>query len=186
MVFSERAEFLREVSGSSILTATLNKVVSILALFKIPHYVAGGYAVQEHGYSRFTSDLDIIVPDVQTAREKLSINGFKENPGSSMTLTDRETKVEIDLLPGGGKVGPGINFPVPRVYGSNPIFLDLYWLISLKLSSYEHNKFSRAKDMSDVVELIKANLLPRSFKVDSTVEQTYLTIWDGLHKDGAI
>ena len=43
----------------------------MLALFHIPHYVCGGFAVQEHGYPRFTVDVDIIVPDVQLAREKL-------------------------------------------------------------------------------------------------------------------
>jgi hypothetical protein len=35
--------------------------------------------------------------------EKLSINGFRANPGPRTTVTDRETKVEIDLRPGGKK-----------------------------------------------------------------------------------
>jgi hypothetical protein len=52
----------------------------------------GGFAVQEHGYPRFTVDVNIIVPDVELAREKLSMNGFRANPGSTMTVTDRETK----------------------------------------------------------------------------------------------
>jgi hypothetical protein len=42
-----------------------------------------------------TVDVDLIVPDVEFALEKLSINGFKQNPGSRMTVTDRETKVRI-------------------------------------------------------------------------------------------
>lgn len=48
----------------------------MLALFQIPHYVCGGFAVQELGYPRFTADVDIIVPDVEIAREKLCLNGF--------------------------------------------------------------------------------------------------------------
>src|SRR5881275_1395536 len=101
--FHEQAEFLRQSSGSNI-ERTLLKAVKVLALFQIPHYVCGGFAVQEHGYPRFTVDVDIIVPDVEFAMEKLLMNGFKANPGSKMTLTDRETKVEVDLLPGGKKV----------------------------------------------------------------------------------
>src|SRR5947207_11325256 len=105
--FREQAVFLRESSGSTNIEKTLLKALKVLALFDIPHYVCGGFAVQEHGYARFTVDVDIIVPDVELAREKLAMNGFRENPGSRMTVTDRVTKVEVDLLPGGGKVDPG-------------------------------------------------------------------------------
>jgi len=96
--FHEKAEFLREATGSTNLEKTLRKAVKILALFDIPHYVCGGFAVQEHGYPRFTVDVDIIVPDVAAAREKLAMNGFRENTGSK--ITDRETKVAVDLKPG--------------------------------------------------------------------------------------
>jgi hypothetical protein len=43
--------------------------------------------VQEHGYPQFTVDVDIIVPDVEFAIEKLSLNGFKVNPGSRKVST---------------------------------------------------------------------------------------------------
>src|SRR6266496_274513 len=135
--FHEQADFLRESSGSTNIEKTLIKAVRALALFHIPHYVCGGFAVQEHGYPRFTVDVDIIVPDVQLAREKLSMNGFKENPGSKMTVTDRETKVEVDVLPGGGKVGPGpLTFPMPTHVSETPQILTLQSLISSKLSTY--------------------------------------------------
>src|SRR5450432_1427909 len=128
--FHEQAEFLRESSGSNI-EATLRKAVKVLALFRIPHYVCGGFAVQEHGYPRFTVDVDIIVPDVQLAHDKLCMNGFKENPGSKMTVTDRETKVEVDLLPGGSKLDPGpLTFPVPTHVSGEPQILTLQSLIS--------------------------------------------------------
>jgi len=44
-------KFLRESSGSNI-AKTLLKAVKVLALFRIPHYICGGFAVQEHGYPR--------------------------------------------------------------------------------------------------------------------------------------
>ena len=75
--FHEEAEFLRESSGSTNIEKTLLKALKVLKLFNIPHYVCGGFAVQEHGYPRFTVDVDIIVPDVEFAVEKLSLNGFK-------------------------------------------------------------------------------------------------------------
>src|SRR6266480_4181531 len=105
--FREQALFLRESSGSTNIEKTLLKALKVLKLFNVPHYVCGGFAVQERGYPRFTVDVDIIVPDVAFAMEKLSLNGFQLNPGSKMTVTDRETKVEVDLLPGGKKVDPG-------------------------------------------------------------------------------
>jgi hypothetical protein len=112
--FREQAALLRESSGSTSIEKTLLKALKILNLFNIPHYVRGGFAVQELGYPRFTVDVDIIVPDVAFAIEKLSMNGFKQNPGSKTTVTDRETKIEVDLLPGGKKVDPGpLTLPIP-------------------------------------------------------------------------
>jgi hypothetical protein len=54
---------------------------------------------------------------VEFALEKLAMNGFKQNPGSKMTVTDLETKVELDRLPGGKKVDPG---PVPTNISEQP------------------------------------------------------------------
>ena len=180
--FHEEAEFLRESSGSNI-EKTLIKAVKVLALFHIPHYVCDGFAVQEHGYPRYTVDVDIIVPDVQSAREKLCMNGFKENPGSKMTVTDRETKVEVDLLPGGSKVDPGpLTLPVPTHVSSEPQILTLQSLISSKLSTYIGRGIHRAQDYADVVKLIEANHLTREYDVDAKVREVYHKIWDELHR----
>jgi hypothetical protein len=180
--FHGEAEFLRESTGSTNIEKTLLKALKVLKLFKIPHYVCGGFAVQEHGFPRLTVDVDIVVPDVQFAREKLSMNGFKANPGSKMTVTDRETRVEIDVLPGGGKVGPGpVSFPMPTEVSDEPQILTLPELISLKLSSYMGSPFHRGRDYGDAIELIKANRLPRDYPVNPMVREEYLRIWDGLH-----
>ncbi len=180
--FNREAEFLREASGSTPIKQTLLKALKVLKLFNIPHYVCGGFAVQEHGYARMTVDVDIIVPDVQTARERLAMNGFRENAGSAMTVTDRETKVEIDVLPGGGKVGPGpLPFPMPSQVSEQPQILTLTDLISMKLSSWMGSPIDRARDYSDVVELVKKNRPPRDLAVDPKVRDQYRAIWDGLN-----
>ena len=86
------AEHIRRVSGSTDIDKTLRRTVMTLADGGIPSLVVGGYAVQEHGYARFTQDVDVVVPDVAAARDYLAIRGFRPNAGSNMTLTDRETK----------------------------------------------------------------------------------------------
>ena len=179
--FTKQAAFLRESSGSTNIEKTLMKALKVLTLFNIPHYVCGGFAVQEHGYPRFTVDVDIIVPDVQYAREKLSLGGFKANSGSMMTVTDRDTKVEIDVLPGGGKVGPGpVPFPMPTRVSLKPQIVALPELISLKLSSYMGSPINRAQDYADAIKLIQANQPARDFDVDGRVRDLYLTLWDGI------
>jgi hypothetical protein len=181
--FHEKAEFLRESSGSTDIEKTLLKALKVLKLFNIPHYVCGGFAVQEHGYPRFTVDVDIIVPDVDLALEKLSMNGCKANPGSKMTVTDRETSVEVDLLPGGKKIDPGpLTLPVPQTASETPQVLTLENLISSKLSTYLGRGVERAQDYADVVELIQANQLPRDHGVDPRVRDEFQKIWDALHQ----
>jgi len=185
--FHEEAEFLRQSSGSTNIEKTLLKALQVLKLFEIPHFICGGFAVQEHGFPRYTVDIDIIVPDVQFAREKLAMNGFIENTGSNMTVTDRETRVEVDVLPGGGKVGPGpVTFPMPTTVSDEPQVLTLAELISLKLSSYIGSPFHRGRDYGDAIELIKANGLPREYHVDPRVCEEYHRIWDGLHQPSKI
>ena len=181
--FARKADFLRESSGSTNIKATLLKALKVLNIFNIPHYVCGGFAVQEHGYPRFTTDVNIIVPDVKFAREKLSISGFKENPGSNMTVTDRETKVEIDVLPGGGKVGPGpVAFPMPTKVSEKPQILKLEGLISLKLSSYIGSPIDRAQDYADAIKLIQVNHPTREFAgIAPDVEELYQQLWDQIH-----
>jgi hypothetical protein len=174
--FHEQAEFLRESSGSNI-EKTLLKAVKVFALFRIPHFVCGGFAVQEHGYPRFTVDVDIIVPDVEFAHEKLCLNGFKEKPGSSMTVTDRDTRVEIDLHPA------AITFAIPTYVSEQPQIITLDGLISSKLSTYIGRGIQRVQDYADVVKLIQANHLAREFDVDPKVRDLYQAIWDGLHPD---
>jgi hypothetical protein len=54
-----------------------------------------------------------------------------------MTVTDRETKVEVDLLPGGQKVVPGpLTLPMPAHVSDKPQILPMEKLISAKLSTY--------------------------------------------------
>ena len=179
-----RAQLLRKVSASTPLTRTMRKAVRVLAEAGIPSLIVGGYAVQEHGYARFTSDVDIVVPDVAAARAVLSINGFRENPGSTMSLTDRITRIEVDLLPGGGSVGPGpLPLPAAEAVSTMPAFVSLRALVEIKLSSFLGSPASRLRDLADVTELIKANKLTRDFAVDPAVSELFTSTVDGLQAE---
>jgi hypothetical protein len=180
--FREQAVFLRESSGSTNIEKTLLKALKVLKVFD----VCGGFAVQERGYARFTVDVGIIVPDVEFAAGKLSMNGFKQNPGSKMTVTDRETRVEVDLLPGGRSLDPGpLTLPMPEHVSDRPQILPLEKLISAKLSTFMGHRIERSQDHADVVKLVQANRLPRDFEVDAKVRDEYNKIWDALHQKKA-
>ena len=123
-------------------------------------------------------DVDIIVPDVTVAAEKLALNGFRRNPGSTM---DRDTKVEIDLLPGGKKVDPGpLMLPMPTHVSDTPQVLALEQLISAK-PTYLGRGIARTQDYADVITLVQSNQLPRDFSVAPEVRDAYQRMWDELH-----
>ena len=115
------------------------------------------------------------------------MNGFRQNPGSRMTVTDRETKVEVDLLPGGKKVDPGpLALPMPTHVSEKPQVLSLELLISAKLSTYIGRGIERSQDYADVVKLMQTNRLPRDFAVNPEVRDEYQRIWDELHKRASL
>ena len=100
-----------------------------------------------------------------------------------MTVTDRETKVEIDMLPGGGKVGPGpVSFPMPTRVSEKPQILALHDLIALKLSSYMGSPIDRAQDYADAIKLIRVNHPSRELVVDADVRDVYHKLWDQIHQ----
>lgn len=180
-MFQAKAKLLRKVSNSSDIEITAKRVHRVLFTGDIPCLIAGGYAVQENGYPRFTSDVDVIVPNVSEAREYLSIRGFKPNPGSSMTLTDRETRVEVDLLPGGSTVGPGpLVFPMPTKLTTELPVMTLQEIIASKLSTYIGAPKTRLKDAADVQELMKANHPPENLELPSEVVELYHSMWSDL------
>ncbi len=68
------AYILRENTGTTGVLLTARAAVAALADHDIPHLIAGGVAVQEHGYPRVTIDVDVIVPDVLEAVEFITAN----------------------------------------------------------------------------------------------------------------
>ena len=187
-VETKGAYILREETGTSGLERTVRDAVGVLTDHGIAHLIAGGVAVQEHGYFRVTLDVDIIVPDLLDALEVLTANlsgPFERYPGCEDTVRDKRNGVLVHLLPAGFvyKDGCRVPFPLPTEVTDIPKFVSLPKLLSLKLDSWVNSPSRRLKDKADVVELIKKLKLPRDLPVDEPVRHLYTETWDALQAE---
>jgi len=185
MTVSDEAYYLREATGTNAVAEAARAVAEALARFDIPHLIAGGLAVQEHGYPRVTTDVDIIVPDVLEAREYVTadLSGhLTQVPTFQDRLKDKRSGVIIDLLPADRvlKVGCKVPFPTPKIASDSLQFITLEELISLKLDSWVNSPVRRLRDKGDVVELIIRRKLPRDMAIQAAVRNLYLETWDAL------
>src|SRR5947199_8236698 len=89
---------LWEGTGTVVVQAA-RAVSSLLADHGIGNLLAGGLAVQLHGYPRTTVDVDLIVPDVRAAHEFLLAHGYQASVRQIMGVIDPNRQIRIDLLP---------------------------------------------------------------------------------------
>jgi hypothetical protein len=125
----------------------------------------GGWAVWHHGFvGRITQDADIVLPaaHIQEFLQTASMAGFEILPqpeGRWPKLRHKETGIQVDILPEGARPGTEkhpapTTIPHPARLGAAGCTLRyITWpaLIELKLAA------GRARDESDVVELVRAN-----------------------------
>jgi len=161
----------------------------------IAYAVAGGMALNAHGYRRLTIDPDILVTIAGRDRIREELEGLVHSceANGRKRLRDAGNGVGIDLLiagyfPGDGKPKP-VAFPDPtlvsvEIWGIR--FLSLPSLVELKLASGMTN-LGRLKDLADVVELIKAIRLPAEFgeNLDPYVRDKYFEFWQSI-KDSPV
>jgi hypothetical protein len=127
--------------------------------------VGGGWAVWRHGYlGRVTQDIDIALPAnrVDDFLQAASVSGFEllaQPAGRWPKLRHRETAIEVDILPEGGRPGTTsrpapTTIPHPKSMGAvrgTLKYMSLPTLIELKLAA------GRLRDEADVVELAREN-----------------------------
>lgn len=127
--------------------------------------VGGGWAVWRHGYvGRVTQDIDIALPEasIDNFLQAASVTGFEvlgQPDGRWPKLRHRETGIEVDILPEGGRPGTASRpaptvIPHPATMGAVRGLLkysSLASLIELKLAA------GRLRDEADVVELAREN-----------------------------
>ena len=128
--------------------------------------LGGGWAVWRHGYiGRVTQDVDVLLPAdrVDDFIRTASVAGFEplqRRPGRWPKLTHKDTGVQVDILPEGERPGTPsrpapTTLPHPSTLGAAGAqlrYITLPALIHLKLAA------GRARDESDVVELLRANV----------------------------
>lgn len=143
---------------------TLRRISRRLNDLQIPYAVVGGMALFQHGYQRYTEDVDILV--TQEGNDKLHAAldgiGFVRPFSVSKNLRDTETGVKIEFLITGSYPGDGkpkeVAFPDPAdvaVVFNDVSYVNLPTLITLKLTSGLTGE-GRGKDIIDIFELIKA------------------------------
>lgn len=179
--------------GASEVTKTLQRITTKLGELDIDYAVAGGMAMIAHGYMRFTDDVDILVTreDLDRLHQAVDGLGWVRPFSTSKNLRDANSGVKIEFLlsgdfPGDGRPKP-VAFPRPsdvatEIQGIK--YLDVGTLINLKLASFMTGGVDRAKDQSDVVELMKARGLSFELveKVHPYVRDQYRELCDRLSK----
>ncbi len=185
---SEGSKFFQGTSDTHL---TLKKITQKLRELGINYVVVGGMALFQHGYRRFTEDVDLLVTkgDLKEIHRNLEGLGYLPLFVGSKNLRDTEYGVKIEFLvtgeyPGDGKPKP-VAFPSPasvthEIDGIR--YINLPALVELKLASGITSS-ERMKDLADVLELIKALDLPLEFAdgLNPFVREKYRELWRDAH-----
>jgi hypothetical protein len=186
---SEASDFF---VGKGGVQESLRKITKRLDELQITYAVAGAMAMFQHGYRRFTEDVDLLVTrdGLQRIHQALDGLGYVPPFQGSKQLRDADTGVKIEFLitgdyPGDGKPKP-VAFPEPgefTIEQDGIRYLNRLMLVTLKIASGMTNP-ARLKDLADVQELIKHLQLPRDFgeQLNPYVQAKYRELWDAVQQ----
>lgn len=166
------AEGLRFFRGEGMVNDALHRLVADLDRNGIEYAVIGAVALNQHGYRRFTEDIDILLSREGLAafREKLVGLGYRPAfEGATKRFRTTEENVPVEVITEGEYPGDGlpkeIVFPAPEAFAEvidGVKTVKLAKLIELKLAS-GMTAPDRLKDLADVQELIKLRSLGVDF-----------------------
>jgi hypothetical protein len=174
--------------GDADVHRALVKLTTALDEAGIAYAIAGAMALNEYGYRRVTTDVDVLLTIEGLAELKARVlgRGYVEKFPGSKGLRDTENGVTIDVLLAGEYPGDGkpkaVRFPDPAevaVRGEHGAFLPLPRLIDLKLAS-GMSAPHRLKDLADVLELVRSAGLSRALaeELDPSVRSKFLELWE--------
>jgi hypothetical protein len=170
------SEGSRHFEERSAVQDTLRRIAQRLDAIGVPYAISGGMALFQHGYRRFTEDVDVLVSRKGLAKVHASLDGLGYLPtvAGGKNLRDTQSGVRIDFLiagdfPGDGKPKP-VAFPDPGAASAASAWIEhdgvryvgLETLVELKLASGMTSP-GRLRDLSDVMELIRVLALPAMF-----------------------
>jgi hypothetical protein len=180
--------------GDDPVHVTLHRFAGRLEELQVPYAVAGGMALNAHGFRRATLDVDVLVTPqgMQRIHQELEGLGYIVPFKGSRNLRDASTTVRIEFLvtgqfPGDGKPKP-VMFPDPSkvaVEIEGIRYVALSTLIELKLASGMTNP-GRLRDLADVQELIRTLNLPQDYQeqLDPYVRGKFAELWQGVQAGG--
>lgn len=191
------AEGLAFFRGKGMLNDALRKLASDLEKNGIDYVVIGAVALNQHGYRRFTEDIDLLLTreGLDAFHEKLVGLGYRPaftDARKKFRTTGENVPVEVITTgeyPGDGLPKP-VQFPNPNeaaIVIDGIKTLSLEKLVELKLTS-GISAPDRLKDLADVQELIKIKGLDESFaeKLDEYVRTKYLelgaAVWSAANR----
>lgn len=180
-------EGLRFFMGKGMLNETLRKIAKDLENHGIDYSVIGAVALNQHGYRRFTEDIDLLLTREGLEKFQNELIGLGYRPafeGATKQFRTTAENVTIEIIttgeyPGDGKEKP-VRFPRPsedqiEIDGIKTLTLEK--LIELKLAS-GITAPHRLKDLADVQEIIKIKNLTADYaeNLDSFVREKYLEL----------
>jgi hypothetical protein len=165
---------------------SLDRITRRLDDLGVPYAVVGGMALFQHGFRRFTEDVDLLVTrdGLKVIHENLVGLGYVPPFSGSKNLRDADTGVRIEFLvtgdfPGDGQPKP-VAFPDPSEASEligGVRCLKLNTLIELKLTSGMAPW--RLKDLGDVQQMIRTLDLPLDLaeQLNPFVQESYRQMW---------
>ena len=186
-------EGLRFFMGKSLLNNALRRVALDLDSHGIDYIAIGAIALNQHGYRRFTEDIDLVLTKegLEKFREELIGLGYRPAfEGSTKKFHTAAENVPIEIMTAGEYPGDGlpkpVKFPDPSksfvlIDGIKTVILEK--LIELKLAS-GMTAPDRLKDLADVQELIKVKSLDASFaeRLDPSVRDRFLELQEAVQQ----
>ena len=180
-------EGLRFFAGRGMINKALKRIAKDLEEKKIDYTVIGAVALNQHGYRRFTEDIDLLLTKqgLETFHEQLVGRRYRlAFEGARRMFRTLEGGIPVEVVtageyPGDGRPKP-VQFPHPtdfsvEIDGINTISLEK--LVELKLASGTSSP-DRLRDLADVQELIKIKELPSDFaeRLDSSVRDKFIEL----------
>ncbi len=165
-------EGLRFFMGKGTLNETLRKLAKDLENRGIDYSVIGAVALNQHGYRRFTEDIDLLLTREGLEKFQNELVGLGYRPafeGATKKFRTTAENVTVEIIttgeyPGDGKEKP-VRFENPtedQIEIDGIKTLSLEKLIELKLAS-GMTAPHRLKDLADVQEIIKIKDLSEDF-----------------------
>jgi len=180
-------EGLRFFAGRGMVNNALTQIVQRLNRLGIDYAVIGAVALNQHGYRRFTEDIDLLLTKEGLERFHNELVGLGYRPafeGSRRQFRSTVENVGVGIVTAGEYPGDGppkpVRFPDPsdaslEIEGIKTVTLEK--LIELKLAS-GLSAPHRLKDLADVQEMIKVRSLSSDFaaKLDPYVREKYIEL----------